>query len=52
LKDADKLWFAPIKGFMCVACHDFIADEAGQKAHLSAAKHAENVTKLKKLITA
>jgi len=50
-KDKDAVWFAPIKGFMCIACHDFIVDEAGQKTHAIESKHIENVAKLKKLIT-
>lgn len=49
--EKEKVWFAPIKGFMCIACHDFIADEAGQKTHASESKHLENVTRLKKMLT-
>lgn len=49
LTDKEKLWFTPINGYMCAACHMFLK-EGDLKNHTNDAAHAINIAKFKNLI--
>lgn len=50
ISEKEKVWYVPMTGFMCIACHDYIADDVALKKHSSESKHKENITKFKKMI--
>jgi len=43
------VWFVPVTGSVCIVCHEFIKDEAEQKAHASLSKHMDNIKKFKSM---
>lgn len=51
ISDSDKIWFAPIFGFMCKACHKFLANSTEQKVHIKDPAHSAAIVKFKKSIT-
>merc|ERR1719450_1047306 len=51
LSEKEKIWFAPVTGWICIVCHDFIKDEAEQKVHASLSKHIDNIKKFTSLVS-
>ena len=45
------VWFAPIFGFMCKACHKFLANAKEQKEHIKDQGHSAAVAKFKKSVS-
>jgi len=50
LSPADSTWFAPIYGFMCIACRKFLSNATEQKQHAQLASHSAAIEKFKKTI--
>jgi len=44
-----SVWFIPVTGFMCAACHVFV-EEKNQKTHCKEITHSTNVIKFKRQV--